>query len=100
MRCVENSRSHQLALAHGWTWWARTEFEGPAAAQPAILLTRTLNDRNEHLGPRRSLVHADAPDRLVCGADPLALKAAQSAATIKSFSVNLARLNALAPENA
>jgi GNAT superfamily N-acetyltransferase len=45
MRCVENSRSHQLAAAHGWTWWARTEFEGPAATQRAILLTRTLNDR-------------------------------------------------------
>lgn len=42
MRCVENSRSHRLAVTHGWTWWARTEFEGPAAAQRAILLARTL----------------------------------------------------------
>jgi GNAT superfamily N-acetyltransferase len=46
MRCVENSRSQRLAMAHGWTWWARTEFEGPAATQCAILLTRTLNDRH------------------------------------------------------
>ena len=45
MRCVENSRSHRLAVAHGWTWWARTEFEGPAATQRAILLARTLSDR-------------------------------------------------------
>lgn len=43
MRCVENSRSHQLAIAQGWTWWARTEFEGRAATQRAILLARTLN---------------------------------------------------------
>jgi GNAT superfamily N-acetyltransferase len=48
MRCVENSRSHRLATAHGWTWWARTEFEGPAATQRAILLTRTLNDYLAH----------------------------------------------------
>ena len=48
MRCVENSRSHQLAVAHGWTWWARTQFEGPAATQRAILLARMLNDRLEH----------------------------------------------------
>jgi GNAT superfamily N-acetyltransferase len=48
MRCVENSRSHELAVAHGWNWWARTEFEGPATAQRAILLTRTLNDRLAH----------------------------------------------------
>lgn len=53
MRCVEDSRSHRLALAHGWTWWARTEFEGPAAAQRAILLARMLNDRCP-LGRRRS----------------------------------------------
>jgi GNAT superfamily N-acetyltransferase len=38
MRCVENSPSHRLALSHGWTWWARTEFEGPAA----VLLARPL----------------------------------------------------------
>ena len=48
MRCVENSPSHRLALSHGWTWWARTEFEGPAASQRGILLTRELNDRPEH----------------------------------------------------
>jgi GNAT superfamily N-acetyltransferase len=48
MHCVENSRSHRLARAHGWTWWARTEFEGPAAKQRAILLTNTLNDHLEH----------------------------------------------------
>jgi GNAT superfamily N-acetyltransferase len=42
MRCVENSASHQLAVAHGWSWWARTEFEGPAATQRAILLARPL----------------------------------------------------------
>lgn len=48
MRCVENSRSHQLAVAHGWTWWARTKFEGPAATQRAILLTRALNDHPAH----------------------------------------------------
>jgi GNAT superfamily N-acetyltransferase len=48
MRCAENSRSHRLAVAHGWTCWARTEFEGPAATQRAILLSRTLNDRPEH----------------------------------------------------
>jgi GNAT superfamily N-acetyltransferase len=48
MRCVEDSRSHRLAVAHGWTWWAPAEFEGPAATQPAILLARTLNDRLEH----------------------------------------------------
>jgi GNAT superfamily N-acetyltransferase len=48
MRCVENSPSHRLAIAHGWTGWARTEFEGPAATQRAILLARTLNDRFQH----------------------------------------------------
>jgi GNAT superfamily N-acetyltransferase len=45
MRCVENSPSHRLALSHGWTWWARTEFEGPAAVQQAVLLARTLRGR-------------------------------------------------------
>jgi hypothetical protein len=50
MRCVEDSRSHRSAVAHGWTWCARGEFEGPAATQRAILLTRTLNDRPEHWG--------------------------------------------------
>jgi GNAT superfamily N-acetyltransferase len=44
MRCVEDSPSHLLALAHGWAWWARTEFEGPAASQRAILLARPLDD--------------------------------------------------------
>jgi len=43
MRCVENSPSHRLAVAHGWSWWARTEFEGPAAVQRAILLARLLD---------------------------------------------------------
>ena len=43
MRCVENSASHRLAVAHGWAWWGRTEFEGPAAVQRAILLARPLN---------------------------------------------------------
>jgi GNAT superfamily N-acetyltransferase len=43
MRCVENSHSHRLAVAHGWVWWANTEFEGPAATQRAVLLARTLN---------------------------------------------------------
>lgn len=43
MRCVENSRSHRLSVAHGWAWWARTEFEGSAAAQRAILLARPLD---------------------------------------------------------
>lgn len=47
MRCVENSRSHQLAIAHGWTWWAPTQFDGPAATQRAILPARTLNGRHE-----------------------------------------------------
>jgi hypothetical protein len=45
MRCVENSPSHRLALSHGWTWWARTEFEGPAAVQRAVLLARPLRGR-------------------------------------------------------
>lgn len=45
MRCVENSPSHRLALSHGWTWWARTEFEGPAALQQAVLLARPLRER-------------------------------------------------------
>jgi GNAT superfamily N-acetyltransferase len=42
MRCVENSPSHRLAIAHGWSWWARTEFDGPAAIQSAILLALPL----------------------------------------------------------
>ena len=45
MRCVENSTSHRLALSHGWTWWARTEFEGPAAVQQAVLLACPLRGR-------------------------------------------------------
>ena len=45
MRCVENSPSHRLALSHGWTWWARTGFEGPAALQQAVLLARPLRER-------------------------------------------------------
>jgi len=45
MRCVENSPSHRLALSHGWTWWARTEFEGPAAVQRAVLLACPLRGR-------------------------------------------------------
>jgi hypothetical protein len=45
MRCVENSPSHRLALSHGWTWWARTEFEGPAALQQTVLLARPLRER-------------------------------------------------------
>jgi GNAT superfamily N-acetyltransferase len=45
MRCVEDSPSHLLALSHGWTWWARTEFEGPAACQRAVLLARPLGER-------------------------------------------------------
>ena len=46
MRCVESSTSHRLAVAHGWTWWARTEFDGPAAAtgQRPILLACSLDD--------------------------------------------------------
>ncbi len=44
MRCVEGSLSHWLALSHGWSWWARTEFEGAAASQRAILLARWLGD--------------------------------------------------------
>jgi hypothetical protein len=44
MRCVEGSASHRLALSHGWSWWARTEFEGAAASQRAILLARWLGD--------------------------------------------------------
>lgn len=43
MRCVEGSPSHRLATAHGWTWWARTQFDGPAAIQSAILLARSLS---------------------------------------------------------
>jgi len=39
MRCVEDSPSHLRALSHGWSWWARTEFDGPAACQSAVLLT-------------------------------------------------------------
>jgi GNAT superfamily N-acetyltransferase len=42
MRCVEGSASHRLALSHGWSWWVRTEFEGAAAGQRAILLARWL----------------------------------------------------------
>ena len=38
MRCVEDSASHLRALSHGWAWWARTEFDGPAACQSAVLL--------------------------------------------------------------
>jgi GNAT superfamily N-acetyltransferase len=38
MRCVEDSASHLRTLAHGWSWWARTEFDGPAAGQSAVLL--------------------------------------------------------------
>jgi len=38
MRCAEGSASHLRALSHGWTWRARTEFDGPAACQSAILL--------------------------------------------------------------
>ena len=45
MRCVENSPSHLLAIAHGWTWWARTQFDGPAAVQSAILLARPIANR-------------------------------------------------------
>jgi GNAT superfamily N-acetyltransferase len=45
MRCVENSPSHLLALSHGWTWWAATEFEGPAACQRAVLLARPVRER-------------------------------------------------------
>jgi len=45
MRCVEDSPSHLVALAHGWTWWAHTEFEGPAACQRAVLLARSLRER-------------------------------------------------------
>ncbi len=45
MRCVENSPSHLLALSHGWAWWARAEFEGPAACQRAVLLARPLPGR-------------------------------------------------------
>ena len=45
MRCVEGSLSHRLAAAHGWTWWARTEFDGPAAIQSAILLAHPLGSR-------------------------------------------------------
>lgn len=43
MRCVEDSPSHRLAVAHGWTWWARTEFDGAAAVQRAILLARPID---------------------------------------------------------
>ena len=48
MRCVEDSPSHRLALSHGWTWWARTEFEGPAALQQAVLLARPLREGQAH----------------------------------------------------
>lgn len=44
MRCVQGSASHRLALSHGWSWWARTEFEGAAASQQAILLAPWLGD--------------------------------------------------------
>jgi GNAT superfamily N-acetyltransferase len=44
MRCVEGSASHRLALSHGWSWWARTEFEGAAASHRAILLAHWLGD--------------------------------------------------------
>ena len=49
MRCVENSASHRLAVAHGWTWWARTEFDGPAAVQSAILLAHPIASRADRL---------------------------------------------------
>lgn len=60
MRCVEDSPSHRLAVTHGWAWWAGTEFEGPAAAQRAIVLTRPLpcghDDRGASTrGPRPAL---------------------------------------------
>lgn len=45
MRCVENSPSHLLALSHGWAWWARTEFEGSAACQRAVLLACPLHEK-------------------------------------------------------
>jgi GNAT superfamily N-acetyltransferase len=38
MRCVEGSASHRRALSHGWAWWVRSEFDGPAACQSAVLL--------------------------------------------------------------
>jgi GNAT superfamily N-acetyltransferase len=41
LRCVAGSRAHRLYLANGWTWWARAEFEGAAACQPAVLLARS-----------------------------------------------------------
>lgn len=50
MRCVEDSRSHQLAMAHGWTWWARTSFDGPAAVQRGILLSRWLDECDHRQG--------------------------------------------------
>jgi hypothetical protein len=37
MRCVEDSPSRLRALSHGWSWCARTEFDGPAARQSAVL---------------------------------------------------------------
>jgi GNAT superfamily N-acetyltransferase len=43
LRCVEGSRAHQLYLANGWTWWARTQFEGAASCQRAVLLARSIN---------------------------------------------------------
>jgi GNAT superfamily N-acetyltransferase len=51
MRCVENSSSHLLAVSHGWAFWAHTEFEGPAASQSAILLSRSLTCKDLRPGP-------------------------------------------------
>lgn len=44
MRCVESSPSHLRALSHGWAWWARTEFEGAAACQRAVLLACSVRE--------------------------------------------------------
>jgi GNAT superfamily N-acetyltransferase len=55
MRCVENSPSHLLAVSHGWAGWARTEFEGPAAIQRAILLARPLDDYGCRDSPKVSV---------------------------------------------
>lgn len=46
LRCVEGSRAHQLYLANGWIWWARTEFEGAASCQQAVLLARSTGTAN------------------------------------------------------
>jgi hypothetical protein len=53
LRCVEGSPAHRLYEANGWTWWARTEFVGPAACQKAVLLAlpvRRFQDVNRHHG--------------------------------------------------